>query len=69
MILIILCVSAGHRTEKEPSIICLALLFTVLLGLSGHPYLGQPSAFTSLSGSGLTFFTAGGIAWLFLGTR
>jgi hypothetical protein len=71
MIVIILCVSTGRRTEKKESqaSFCLALFFGLVLGLSGQPYLGQPSAFTSLSGSGFTFFTAGGMAWLFLGTR
>ena len=34
-----------------------------------QPYLGQPSALTSLSGSGLMFFTAGGMVWLAAGTR
>ena len=53
----------GQMT-KGPSELRLALSFTLVL-----VYLGQPSAFTSLSGSGLMFFTAGGIAWLFLGTR
>ncbi len=32
-------------------------------------YFGQPRALTWSSGSGLMFFTAGGIVWLFLGTR
>jgi hypothetical protein len=64
MIVIILCVSAGHMTTKEPSIVLLGPFVQVLSN-----YLGQPSALTSLSGSGLMFFTAGGIAWLFLGTR
>src|SRR5690349_4394997 len=49
---------------KRAKRLCLALSFNLLL-----VYFGQPSALTSVSGSGLMAFTAGGNAVVPLGTR